>query len=181
MTGSPYQTEHEMYDPVKRWLHHFLSVRFKSAQIRTYDASRKKLSQLIEDEGIYNGLPPDWPTWAIQVDVVGFVSTPKAAHLALVECKNTFLSLDHLAQLLGYARIAWPRYAFLVSPQGFIGPLIQLLKTHQRLDVLEYTHEPDRAARALVLARWDANANTIDFPSLITTDSQKVELNKIHR
>ncbi len=179
MTGSPYRTEREMYDPVKKWLHRFLGDRFKSAQVQTYDASRKKLSQLIEDEGIYNGLPPDWTTWEIQVDVVGFAFTPKVSYLALVECKNEFLSLEHLAQLLGYARIARPRYAFLISPQGFIGPLVQLLKTYQRLDVLEYTHEPDRASRALVLARWDANA--IDFASIITTDSQKVELNKVHR
>jgi hypothetical protein len=55
---------------------------------------------------------------------------------------------------------------------------VQLLKTHQRTDVLAYTQEEDKFPRSLIVARWDANANTIAYDSLITSDSQKVQLGK---
>jgi hypothetical protein len=173
-----YQVEREMYEPVRQWLHHFLCSRFKGARVNTYDSSELRLSHLIEDKNLYEGLPPDWPTWDIQVDVTGFAQSPAGTHLALVECKLKPLALDHLAQLLGYARIARPHFAFLISPQGLKSSLSQLLAVYQRLDVLEYFAETDRMARALILARWDATVETIAFDSLVTTDAQKVALGK---
>lgn len=173
-----YQVEREMYKPVRQWLHHFLRSRFRGAQIDAYDSSELRLSRLIEDKNLYEGLPPDWPTWDIQVDVTGFAQSPNGTHLALVECKLKPLTLDHLAQLLGYARIARPHFAFLISPQGLKDPLRKLLTVYQRLDVLEYFAETDHMARALILARWDVSARTIAFDSLVTTDSQKVELGR---
>jgi hypothetical protein len=167
-----------MYEPVQKWLQHFLNARFKQSDIRVYDTSLTKLASLIDNHGLQAGLPADWPTWDIQIDVVGFVRTPTATHLAFVECKNTALALDHVAQLLGYARVAKPQYAFLLSPQGAKRPLAQLLKTHQRLDVLEFTCNEHQLAQSLAIARWDANAESIAFDTLITTDTQKVELSR---
>jgi hypothetical protein len=175
---SAYRTEREMYGPVQGWLNRFLTSRFKHSQIRVYDTSNTKLSTLIDRYDLSSGLSPDWPTWEIQIDIVGFVHELKATHLAFVECKNTSLSLDHLAQLLGYSRVARPTHAFLISPQGPNSSLTQLLKTHQRLDVLEYTQDKNALPRSLIIARWDSNANTIAMDSVITSSIQKVELTK---
>lgn len=170
-----YRVEREMYEPVRQWLRRFLRNRFKGARVDVYDSSQVSLARLIEDKELHEGLPADWPTWDIQVDVTGFAQSPNSTHLTLVECKLKPLALDDLAQLLGYARIARPHFAFLISPRGLKAPLSQLLTVYQRLDVLEYAAETDRMPRALLLARWDAPAGTIAFESLVTTDAQKVE------
>jgi len=175
---SAYRAERDMYEPVCVWLNHFLTERFKNARIQVFDASTTRLSALIENHRLHEGLAPDWPTWEIQIDVVGFVHTSTATHIAFVECKNVPLTLDHLAQLLGYARIARPQFAFLISPQGANISLVQLLQTHRRLDVLEYSHYPNKSPRSIVVARWNTAANTIAYEQLITTDSQKVELGR---
>lgn len=173
-----YRTEREMYSPVQKWLSRFLTTRFKDSTVRVFDASTTKLAALIERQALQQGLSPDWPTWEIQIDVVGFVHQPSVTHLAFVECKNIPLTLDHLAQLLGYARIARPGYAFLISPQGPKRSLLQLLKTHQRLDVLEFAHDKGKLARAIVVARWDTRADSIALDSVISTGAQKTELSK---
>ncbi len=175
---SPYQTEREMYEPVRQWLHRFMAERFKRAQVQVFDASSMKLSRLIDTHSLDATLPPEWPTWDIQVDIVGFAHFHDSAHLAFVECKNVALSLDHLAQLLGYARVARPLLAFLIAPQGLKSSLKQLLITHQRLDVLEYTQEQDGLPRSLVLARWDVNMGAIAMDSVVTTGIQRVALGK---
>lgn len=175
---NPYRAESEMYEPVRQWLHRFLSDRFKNARIDTYDASAMRLSRLIEDQNLHEGLSPDWPTWEIRADVVGFVRSPGVTRLTLVECKINSLTLDHLAQLLGYARIARPHFAFLIAPQGANRSLTQLLTVYRRLDVLEYFAEQGCLSRALIVARWDAHGGTIALDSTVTTDAQKVELGK---
>jgi len=175
-----YSSEREMYQPVGEWLQQFLSNRNKNGQIRVFDASRVKLASLIQNQVLYDGLSPDWPTWDIQIDVVGFVHTANSTVMAFVECKNVPLNLDHLAQLLGYARIARPGYAFLISPQGPNSSLTQLLKVHQRLDVLEFAYYfayyKDRMPGAIVVAKWSAQARNIAYESIITTDKQKIDL-----
>jgi hypothetical protein len=176
--SSPYHAEVDMYAPVQRWLDRFLRARFRDAQIHTFDAHAVNLSRLIENHALSDGLAPDWATWEIQVDVVGFIRQAAGTDLAFVECKNTALSLAHLAQLLGYARIARPNYAFLISPQGPRNTLSQLLHTYNRLDILEYTQQRGEFSRALIIARWDARANDIAAESIMTTDIQKVKLGR---
>lgn len=183
---SPYATERDMYQPVARWMARFLRARHRSAEVAVMDISTQKLASVIENahlqglSSLQQGLPLDWPTWEIQVDVVGFVQTRNLTQLAFAECKNVPLTLDHLAQLLGYARIARPQYAFLLSPQGVKRSLVQLLKTHQRLDVLEFatSGQPDQKPRSIVVAGWNASAETIAVESIITSDLQKVELGR---
>jgi len=178
---TPYKTEREMYEPVRQWLRKYLNSHFKEAEVHLYEGAPTKLCNMIDLLDVSNDIPADWLSWQMVVDVVASIRTLNEVFLVLVECKNDALSIEDYAKFYGYAHIVKPRLAFLVSPQGIKSSLATLLKVYQRLDILEYTHEPDRASRALVLARWDANANAIDFASLITTDSQKVELNKVHR
>jgi ribosomal protein S27E len=167
-----------MFEPVARWLHRFLSDRFKNAQIETYVPSSMCLSRLIADGSLHKGLSSDWPTWNIRIGVVGFIRFPHTTHLALVDCRNTALTFDHMARAVACARIARPHFAFLIAPQGANRSLSQLLTVYRRLDVLEYFAEQGRLSRALIVARWDTHGGAIALGSVVTTDAQKVELAK---
>ncbi len=173
-----HSTSQEMYEPVKKWLLRFLSSRFKGSQIRIYNSPSMKLHNLIRNEDLYNGLSPDWPTWEIQVDIIGIIHNRNLTRIAFVDYEDRMLTFNNLAQSVSKARIAKPTYAFLISPQGPNSSLTQLLKTHQRLDVLEYTQDKNAMPRSLIIARWDGNANTIAMDSVITSSFQKVALTK---
>jgi len=166
----PFATEPEMYPAVCEWLQRFLKDRHPKAQVRVFDASRASLARLIKDQGLVQGLPPEWPSWDIHVDIVGFLLAKGETDLAFVECKNTLITLAHLSQILGYSRVAKPRYSFIVSPYGASDALASLLLTFHRIDVLEYHHQPGKLARSIVVAKWDECAKSIDYGSVIAAD-----------
>jgi hypothetical protein len=170
----PFQQERDMYPLVCTWLKGFLRSRYRKADIRVFDASRKTLCRLIQEHNLMQNLKPEWPSWTIQVDIVGFVRTPQATELAFVECKNTPITLDHLSQLLGYSRVACPSFSFLIAPQGTSDSLRSLLLTFNRIDVLEYDWEPGTFSRSIIVARWDETANAIDRNSIITGDQNYI-------
>ncbi len=166
----PFQQEKDMYPLVCSWLKGFLSSRYSQADIRVFDSSKKRLCRLIQEQNLMQNLPPEWNSWTIQVDIVGFVVTPQKTEIAFVECKNTAITLEHLSQLLGYSRVACPSFSFLVAPQGVSDTLRSLLLTFNRTDVLEYYWEKGKLSYSIVIARWDEKANTIDRNALITGD-----------
>ena len=162
-----YKSESDMYPDVCRWLKDFLTSRFQSADVDVYDLSQTPLSRFLRnyDKGEF---PPEWVTWDIQVDVVGFIHQPQViTSLAFVECKNNKLNLSHLSQLLGYSRIAHPQFSFLISPAGFSSTLISLLRDYQRHDVLEYHWENGKRPRQVVIAEWDMIACNLNRQTMI--------------
>ncbi len=72
------------------------------------------------------------------VNIVGIITTQQKTELAFVECKNEAITVGHLSQILGYSRVALPRYSFIVAPQEPSDSLLTLLKTFNRLDILHY-------------------------------------------
>lgn len=162
-----YKSESDMYPDVCRWLKDFLTSRFQSADVDVYDLSQTPLSHFLRsyDKGEF---PPEWVTWDIQVDVVGFIHQPQEiTSLAFVECKNNKLTLSHLSQLLGYSRIAHPQFSFLISPAGFSSTLISLLRDYQRHDVLEYHWENGKRPHQVVIAEWDKVACNLNRQTMI--------------
>ena len=161
-----YESESEMYPDVCRWLKDFLASRFQSADVDVYDLSQTPISRFLRN---YNKgqFPPEWVTWDIRVDVVGFIHQPGITSLAFVECKNNKLTLAHLSQLLGYSRIAQPLLSFLISPEGFSSSLVSLLQDYHRHDVLEYHWENGRLPRQVVVAKWDMVACNLDRQTMI--------------
>ena len=162
-----YESESDMYPDVCRWLKDFLTSRFQSADVDVYDLSQTPISRFLKnyDKGQF---PPEWVTWDIQVDVVGFIHQPhELTSLAFVECKNKKLTLSNLSQLLGYSRIAQPLFSFLISPAGFSSTLVSLLQDYQRHDVLEYHWESGRLPRQAVVAKWDMVACNLDRQTMI--------------
>lgn len=170
----PYAQESDMYPLVSEWLQTFLNSRHPRANIRVFDASRRSLARLIQETGLTDHLAPEWPSWDIHVDIVGFILTERLTKLAFVECKNTPIALVHLSQLLGYSRVALPEYSFLMAPQGASDTLRTLLLVHHRLDILEYHTQAGNLPRSMVVARWDEAANQIDASDMITSDRNRL-------
>ncbi len=164
-----YATEKEMYPEVLRWLEDFLHHRHPRAKISVLDASRQPIHRVLRKLEL-SGLPGDWQSWDIRADVLGIVSSKVSTRLAIVECKNSGITLAHLSQLLGYCRVAQPEYAFILSPFGASNMLKRLLLTYGRKDVLEYRQREGKVARSLVIARWDPYTKSLDYASLITGD-----------
>ena len=159
-----------MYPDVCKWFKQFLYDRFRSSDIEVYDLSRISLSRFIIKHNII-GLPNEWVTWDIMVDVVGFIRHSNiSTSLAFVECKNVLLNLSHLSQLLGYSRIASPVFSFLLSPIGISSSLNSLLREYRRTDVLEYYWEKGKYPRRLIVAKWDVNAHNINRDNIICND-----------
>jgi len=164
-----YTTEKEMYPDVCLWLEGFLRQRHPHGKVSFLDASRQPVYRVLRNLQL-PGLPGDWESWDIRADVLGIVSGKASTRLAIVECKNTEITLAHLSQLLGYCRVAQPEYAFILSPFGASDLLKRLLLTYGRKDVLVYQHREGKIARSLIIARWDPTTNSLDYASLVTGD-----------
>lgn len=148
-----YKNEHEIYEPVRRWLSSYLTGRHKKADIQVYDVSRVSLATFIDRQGWQTLFPSEWRTWDIHVDVAGFIVAPDRAELSLVECKLRPITLGDLSQLLGYSRVAKPLLSFLVSPAGVSGSLTSLLMTYNRWDILVYDQPKVNSREALCWER----------------------------
>lgn len=170
-----YPSERFMYTDVCEWLEQFLRQRHRRCHVHVLDASRVPVYRVLRRMNT-TGLPGDWESWDIRVDVLGVVYGNGSTKLALVECKNSAVTLTHLSQLLGYCRVALPEYAFILSPAGVSGALKRLVITHGRKDVLQYKACAGRLARSIVIARWDMVAKTLDYASVITGDDNRARI-----
>jgi hypothetical protein len=123
--------------------------------------------RLIRENSLGDNLPHEWVSWDIQVDIVGFIISPKQTDVAFVECKNSQITLVNLSQLLGYTKVVIPQYSIIVAPQGASDSLLSLLKTFNRLDILQYQDRSGKFLRYIAVARWDENSQCIDYGSII--------------
>jgi len=159
-----------MYPSVCGWFERFLREKHPQGRIKVFDASQQSLARLIEINGLMANLSPEWPSWDIYVDIVGFALAPSQTEISFVECKNTRITLAHLSQLLGYSRVALPQFSFLISPYGLSDSLRSLLVTYHRMDVLAYSSEKGRLPRSIALATWDEHAGTLDYGTMVAND-----------
>ena len=159
-----------MYSPVSKWLGEYLQDRHRKATVRVFDASRKSLARLIKEQSLSANLPPEWVSWDIYIDIVGFILSKATTELAFVECKNAAHTLINLSQLLGYCRIVNPLYALLLAPQRPSDSLRSLLVTYNRMDVLQYHKSAGKLPRSIVVARWDEISGSLDNNSIIRGD-----------
>ena len=154
-----YSNEVEMYPDVIEWLNKNLSQKFgnKANKITVLDTHDSDLSNFIMQLN-YQKFFPEFSTYKIRQDITGFIEYREKVDMVFVECKNTSLSLIHLSQLIGYSCIALPIYSILISPQGMGQTLNKLLKSYNRLDILEF-----RPNRKIHIIKWDENKQDIDY------------------
>ena len=148
-----------MYPDIIEWLKKNLSQKFgnKANTITVLDTHDSDLSNFIMQLN-YQKFFPEFSTYKIRQDITGFIEYNDKVDLVFVECKNTSLSLIHLSQLIGYSCIAMPIYSILLSPQGMGQTLNKLLKSYNRLDILEF-----RPKRMIQIIKWDTNKQDIDY------------------
>ena len=153
-----YKTEIEMYPDIIKWLKSDLQQRFgkKVKKIQVLDTHDSDLSNFIMQLN-YQKFFPEFTTYKIRQDITGFIEYDTKVDLVFIECKNEYLSLIHLSQLIGYSSIALPIYSILLSSQGMGTTLSKLLQTYNRKDVLEF--KPNRRIQVI---KWDYNKKDID-------------------
>ena len=154
-----YSNEIEMYFDVTEWLKKNLEQKFgkKAKKIIVLDTHDSDLLNFIMQLN-YQKFFPEFSTYKIRQDITGFIEYEDKVELVFVECKNTSLSLIHLSQLIGYSCIALPIYSILLSPQGMGQTLSKLLKSYNRLDILEF-----RPKRMIQVIKWDKAKQDVDY------------------
>lgn len=150
-----------MYPAVISWLRAALRDAHRGYRQGVFNTSRTKLQALIEQEGLQNFFPL-FPTYEIMVDVTAILQRGQQAHLGFVECKLKPISLKDIGQLWGYAKVAQPLFALIVSPNGVSEGVRQLLLVHQRYDILDYA--PTKAIRVAI---WDPKRGEVVPKSVI--------------
>src|SRR5437870_601001 len=114
-------TEREMYPPVRNWLERLLKQRHRASRVAVFDSAQRSLARIIDQQDLGANLRPEWRSWEIFVDVVGFAVTAQTTHLALVECKLAPINIRDLSQILGYCYVALPAHAYILSPASVSG------------------------------------------------------------
>ena len=154
-----YSNEIEMYPDIIEWLKKNLEQKFgkKAKKITVLDTHDIDLSNFIMQLN-YQKFFPEFSTYKIRQDITGFIEYEDKVDLVFIECKNTTLSLIHLSQLIGYSCIALPIYSILLSPQGMGQTLNKLLKSYNRLDILEF-----RPKRMIQIIKWDKSKQDVDY------------------
>ena len=158
-----YSNEIKMYPDVIEWLKKNLEQKFgkKAKNIIVLDTHDSDLLNFIMQLN-YQKFFPEFSTYKIRQDITGFIEYEDKVELVFVECKNTILSLIHLSQLIGYSCIALPIYSILLSPQGMGQTLNKLLKSYNRLDILEF-----RPKRMIQVIKWDKTKQDVDYMNSI--------------
>ena len=54
-------------------------------------------------------------TQDIHIDIVGFIFLENVTYIAFVECKNDYIKLRDLSQVIGYSLIAKPKHSFITD------------------------------------------------------------------
>jgi len=153
--------ETELYPEVARWLKIYLKDRHPNSSVSAYDTHRINLSKLILEKNLQKFFP-QFSAFDIKVDITGIIISRKAVLMAFVECKIKPISLKDVGQILGYSRVAKPRYSFIVSPEGLSAPLNSLICSFGMHDILDYGD-----GLRIKLATWNIVRREIDSDSLV--------------
>lgn len=156
--------EKDLYEPMRLWLHQFLSDRYKNKEIITIDCHTEKLYKVLHqyDVSIEQAIG-----LYIEIDVLGIVKTGKENLLFFIEAKKTDLTIRDLGQLWAYCKLVNPEMAFLFSSKG-IGCFDKILNVYHRQDMLEYFRDK-RLTKAMHIAKWDISSNMPDLLGMIPT------------
>ncbi len=79
--------EEELYEPMRLWLHEYLTSKYKTSEIITVDAYSERLDKVLNKYGIVNDTAIGVD---IQIDVLGIVRNKKnsAVKLFFIEVKK---------------------------------------------------------------------------------------------
>lgn len=160
-----------MYPDVKHWLHKYLQDRHPRKEVIVFESPSQRLNRLVSRLEVGGLLPPEWQSWDIQVDIVGFIRGRSSIEMVLVECKNKPITLAHLSQVIGYCRVVNPVMGIILSPDGISDSLKKLFEVYGRQDVLIYSKPARQSARRIILAQWNSQTGAPEPGSAIPAGS----------
>lgn len=162
-----FQTEDEMYEPVRQWLHTYLqeNLERRATEIKTFIGANEILSRILIREG-YGESIKDAPFFDLKIDVFGVIKFRQRYELVIVECKKQSLGLIDLGQLIGYSHIIRPYLAILVSPNGPTAGLHKYVVSHGISSLLNY-----RDGGRCVIAPWKIAQRAPDYSKAIPAGS----------
>lgn len=155
--------EYELYEPMRKWLHQYLSEKYNRAEIITVDSHARTLDVTLEDAGVLD-FYPQVIGLDIQIDVLGIIKQRGKCKLAFIEAKKTQLNLHDLGQLWAYCKLCDPEEAFLLSSVG-LGSLNKILNLLAREDLLDFGDR--KTIKKMQVARWNVGAESIDFATMV--------------
>lgn len=155
------QSEFDLYEPMRLWLHRYLEDKYKGFDIITLDAHAERLDRVLKRLDIINDLATGVD---IQIDLLGVARKEDVIKLFFIEAKKTNLTLRDLGQLWSYCKLIDPEEAFLMTSSE-LGILNKLLNIFKREDLLDFGD--GRHIKKMKLAVWNLSSNSPDLTSMI--------------
>jgi len=155
------QSEFDLYEPMRLWLHNYLEDKYKGFEIITLDAHAERLDRTLARLDIINDLATGVD---IQIDILGVARKKEIIKLFFIEAKKTSLTLRDLGQLWSYCKLIDPEEAFLMT-SAELGSLNKLLNTFKREDLLDFGD--GRHIKKMKIAVWSLSSNSPELTSMI--------------
>jgi hypothetical protein len=156
--------ESQLYKPIREWLVSFLKRKYRNIKgIWVDDTSKITIDNFILRKKLTSYISY-WSALKVSVDITGAVlKNDGSLHLAIVEVKTRKINLRDLSQVIGYAKVIKPDYAFIISPNGWSKILKYLILDLQRTDVLEYDSK-----KKIIIGKWDMVSNSLRAGDILT-------------
>lgn len=153
--------EFELYEPMRQWLHDYLSDKYRGWDIITEDTHTERLDRALRRNNIILDVATGID---IQIDVLGITRKNKDFKLFFIEAKKTSLTLKDLGQLWAYCKLIEPEEAYLLSSSD-LGSLNKLINVYKREDLLDFGDR--KYIKKMKIGIWNINLNSPEMSSLI--------------
>ena len=155
------RSELELYEPMRVWLHTYLTDKYKSYEIITLDAHNKRLDRALRKFGILCDIATGID---IQIDVLGIARNSKSVKLFFIEAKKTSITLRDLGQLWAYCKLIDPDEAFLMTSAD-MGSLNKILNVFKREDLLDFGD--GKIIKKMKVAVWNMKTGTPNMSTMV--------------
>lgn len=155
------KSEFELYEPMRVWLHTYLTDKYKGHKIITLDAHNERLDRVLRKYDILCDVATGVD---IQIDVLGVARNSKSVKLFFIEAKKTSLTLRDLGQLWAYCKLVDPDEAFLMTSAN-IGSLNKVFNIFKREDLLDFGD--GKKIKKMRIAVWNLKTNSPNMSSMI--------------
>lgn len=155
-------TEYDLYEPMRKWLHDYLTDKYKGYEIiTTYESHKERLEKTLEKYGIICNASIGID---IQIDVVGIAKKGNNVKLFFIEAKKTSLTLKDLGQLWAYCKLIDPEEAFLLTSKD-LGSLNKIFNILSREDLLDFGD--GKRIKKMKIAIWNINRGMPEYSTMI--------------
>ena len=155
------KSEFELYEPMRVWLHTYLTDKYKSHEIITLGAHNKRLDRALRKFDILCDIATGID---IQIDVLGIARNNRSIKLFFIEAKKTSITLRDLGQLWAYCKLIDPEEAFLMTSAD-MGSLNKILNVFKREDLLDFGD--GKIIKKMKVAVWNMKTGTPNMSTMV--------------